>query len=176
MNKFFKGLVIAIFLSPLLISAQVEIIKGIPEDIETSKIIFLEHEKIEIGTDEENEAAKEYVLLRQKTHNEVIIEYNKQLEFAAKQYPYDYTISTPSEYLSLKDKGYKYVLDSELFKYKHLKNQPEEDALIVFEYYLRDLSSDKLYSIFELDEMKVYDPKLIVKKLNKALDKSQKSK
>ena len=176
MNKLFKAILISILLTPFLVNAQVEIINGVPEDITDSKIIFLRHEKIEIGTDEENEAAKEYIILSQNTHNEATEEYNKNLDIASKQYPYSHTISSPSAYLSLKDQGYKYVLDSELFKYEHLRSQPEEDALIVFEYYLRDLTSEKLYAVFEIDEMMVYDAKLVIKKLNKALEKSQKSK
>lgn len=70
MNKLFKAILTSILLTPFLINAQVEIINDVAEDITDSKIIFLRHEKIEIGTDEENEAAKEYIILRQNTHNE----------------------------------------------------------------------------------------------------------
>jgi len=47
--------------------------------------------------------------------------------------------------------------------------QPPEDELLVFKYFIFDMQNNIAYEVFRLDEMKVYDFKLVIKKLNKAI-------
>ena len=89
---------------PFALVAQEEIPEGVPEDLSSQKIIFLQHEAIEIGSDEENEATKEYVISRQENHNRVLEEFNRELKLAAADYPFEYALSTPSTYESLWEK------------------------------------------------------------------------
>lgn len=156
---------------PLALIAQDDIPEGVPEDLSTQKIIFLQHEAIEVGSDEENEATKEYVISRQENHNRVLEEFNRELKLEAADYPFEYALSTPSTYESLWDAGYKYVFYSFVYEYKYLRSQPAEDELIVFGYYIKDRESKVIYKVFEIDEMKVYDAKLIIRKLNKMVKK-----
>ena len=143
--------------------------KGIPDDLDKEKIIFLEHEPIKLSQFEEKTKSTKYLLQRQENYNNVLKESNTKLKGAALEYPFEYAITTPSTYFSLAQAGYKYVLQSSVYKYDHLMNQPPEDELVVFEYFIFDMENNIAYEVFRIDEMKVYDFKLIIKKLNKAI-------
>ena len=106
---------------------------------------------------------------RQTNHNEVIKQSNSKLKGAALQYPYEYAITTSSTYLSLAKAGYKYVLQSAIYKYDKLEGQPTDNEPVVYEYFIYDMENNIAYEVFRIDEMKVYDFKLIIKKLNKAI-------
>lgn len=164
-----KILLLILFL-PFFLSAQDYILeKGLPNDLNKEKVIFLKHQAIEVTYDPEEGSAEEYLHLRQINHNEVIEEANEELEKYAKGYPFEYTISNQSDYKELILKGHKYVLESKVYDYEHLNRHPEEDELIVFEYFLIDLYNGKAYKVFELDEMKVYDAKLLIRKFSRVL-------
>ena len=111
---------------------------------------------------------------RQNNHNEVIKQSNWKLKGTALQYPYEYTITTPSTYLSIPKAVYKYVLQSAVYKYDQLKGQPTDNELVVYEYCIYDMGNNIAYEVFRIDEMKVYDFKLIIKKLNKAIKAAKK--
>ncbi|MEX2380610.1 MAG: hypothetical protein WD530_07685 [Vicingaceae bacterium] len=165
-----KKLWLVFFLFPFLLYAQDFILEeGLPDDLHQEKVIFLKHQAIEVTFDPEKGSAEEYLHLRQINHNEVIEEANEELEKFAKRYPFKYTISNQSDYKELVLKGYKYVLESEVYDYDHLYRHPEEDELIVFEYFLIDLYNAKAYKVFELDEMKVYDAKLLIRRFSRKL-------
>lgn len=166
MKKFW----LALLFLPFLLSAQeFTLEEGLPDDLHQEKVIFLKHQAIEVTFDPEKGSAEEYLHLRQVNHNEVIEEANNELEKFAKRYPFEYTISNQSDYKTLVLEGHKYVLESEVYDYDHLYRHPEEDELIVFEYFLIDLYNAKAYKVFELDEMKVYDAKLLIRKLSRKL-------
>lgn len=168
--KFFYSLFL---IFPLFLSAQeFTLAEGLPDDLKTEKVIFLAHQAIEVTFNPENGKAEEYLHLRQINHNEVIEEANEELEKYAKRYPFGYIISNNSEYKELVLNGYKYVIESKVYDYDHLNRHPEEDELIVFEYFLIDLYNGKAYKVFELDEMKVYDAKLFIRKFSKVLKKN----
>jgi hypothetical protein len=159
-----------ILMLPFLLSAQDFILEeGLPDDLNQEKVIFLKHQAIEVTFDPEKGSAEEYLHLRQINHNEVIEEANNELEEFAKRYPFEYTVSNQSDYKELVLKGYKYVLQSEVYDYDYLYRHPEEDELIVFEYFLIDLYNGKAYKVFELDEMKVYDAKLLIRRFSRKL-------
>lgn len=65
--------------------------------------------------------------------------------------------------------GYKYVLQSAVYKYDNLKGQPKDNELIVYEHFIYDMQNNIAYEVFRLDEMKVYDFKLVMKKLLRAI-------
>lgn len=165
-----KLLLASFFFFPALLFAQEPTYKkGIPSDLDKEKIIFLEHEAIPISANKKDGKAEKYLFLRQTNHNKVISESNLKLHGAALSYPYEYAITTPSTYPSLLKAGYKYVLRSNVYSYDHLKTQPNEDELIVFEYFIHDVENNIAYKVFQMDEMKVYDSKLMIRKLNRAL-------
>lgn len=166
-----KPLLIFLLTFPVLCFTQEPIFKDeLPKDLDTEKIIFLKHEEIKIKPLESG-AASRYLHLRQSNHNKVIEESNEKLNVAALQYPFKYAISSLSSYEPLLKAGYKYVLQSRVYNYEHLQDQPKEDELIVFEYFIFDTHKNIAYKVFEMDEMKVYDSKLMIKRLNKALKK-----
>ncbi|MFT5666272.1 MAG: hypothetical protein ACI9DK_000451 [Vicingaceae bacterium] len=163
-----KQLLFILLIFPLFLIAQEPTFKkGLPDDLDKEKIILLEHEPIELSVFERNTKSSKYILRRQENHNEIIEQSNLKLKGAALEYPFEYAITTPSTYLSLAKAGYKYVLQSSVYTYKHLKQQPSE--LIVFEYFIYDMQNNIAYEVFRIDEMKVYDFKLIMRKLNKAI-------
>jgi len=167
-----KALLISLSLLPLFLFAQEPTYKkGVPNDLSTEKIIFLEHEPVKVTANKKDGKAAKYLYLRQTNHNNVVEESNKKLSGAALSYPYEYAITTPSTYPSLIKAGYKYVLRSNVYNYTHLKSQPEEDELIVFEYFIHDVKNNIAYKVFQMDEMKVYDTKMMIKRLNKAVKK-----
>ena len=162
-----------LFFCPIMGIAQDYIIKeGVPDDLDQSKIILLNHQKIEVTAKEDSSKQQDYLYLRQTNHNEIIKEANSKLKIAALDYPFSYIISTKSAFEPLVKAGYKYLLDSRAYSYENLESQPNEDELIIFDYYIRDLTTNVAYRVFHLDEMKVYDSKLIIKKLNKEVKKT----
>lgn len=167
-----KSVYLILFIFPFFLNSQNTIIKeGIPDDLKENKIIFFKHQKIQVTADPEESNQSEYLHLRQINHNEVIEEANQKLKTAALDYPFDYAIATKSTFEPLLSAGYKYILDSEAYNYKNLESQPKEDVLIIYEFFIRDLVNNIAYKVFELDEMKIYDSKLMIKKLNKATKK-----
>ncbi len=159
-----------LFLPITVLAQEPTFKKGIPDDLDKEKIIFLEHEPIKVTAREKSKKAEKYLYERQTNHNKVLNESNQILNGAALAYPFEYAITTPSTYLALAKAGYKYVLQSSVYNYDHLTGQPTEDELTVFGYYIFDMENNIAYEVFHLDEMKVYDFKLIIKKLNKAIN------
>ncbi|MDA9312777.1 hypothetical protein N9515_03210 [Vicingaceae bacterium] len=141
--------------------------------MDKEKIIFLEHEPVKLSEFEERTKSTEYILERQENHNRILEQSNRKLQIAAMEYPFEYAITTPSTYFSLAEAGYKYVLQSNVYKYNHLMTQPPEGELLVFEYFIFDMQNNIAYEVFRLDEMKVYDLKLVIKKLNKAIKEAK---
>lgn len=167
-----KKLLFLLLVLPFTILAQeTTLVKGVPTDLDKEKIIFLKHEPVKVTARKKSKKAEKYLYERQVSHNEIIVESNEKLEGAALNYPYEYAITTPSTYLSLAKAGYKYVLQSNVYKYEHLTGQPDDNVLTVYEYFIFDMENNIAYEVFNLDEMKVYDFKLVIKKLNKAIKK-----
>lgn len=165
-----KKIVFFLFLAPFIALTQEHIfVEGIPKDLENEKIIILKHEKVDVTANKKDGREAKYLYQRQTSHNKVIQEANLKLKGAALSYPYGYAIASKSTYESLLPAGYKYVLQSSAYSYDNLKSQPEEGELIVYEYFIHDVENNLAYKVFELDEMKIYDFKLIIKKLNKAI-------
>lgn len=163
--------VLALFLLPLFSIGQTTILNGVPKDLDQHKIIFLKHEHFKVTADPKESRAQKYVYHRQKTHNKVIDESNQELAAAALAYPFQYALASQSSYQNLIAAGYKYVLISQVYKNEHLKTHPEEDELIVFEYFILDVRANIAYKVFEMDEMKVYDSKMLIRRLNKQVKK-----
>ena len=169
-----KRLLYLLLVLPTIVFSQEEettIKEGAPGDLKDQKIIIFKHEKIEVTANKKDGKEAKYLYLRQTNHNKVVDEANMKLQGAAMEYPYEYALSTKSAYEALLKAGYKYILDSRAYNYENLSTQPNEGELIVYEYFLRDMENRIAYKVFELDEMKIYDSKLMIKKLNKAIKK-----
>lgn len=171
-----KHLLYFLILVPSFLFAQegsVIIKEGVPKDLEASKLILLKHEKIQVTANKKDGKEAKYLYLRQSNHNQVVEEANAKLLGAAMEYPYGYALATRSSYEPLLKAGYKYVLDSQAYEYENLYSQPNEGELIIYEYFIRDIENNIAYKVFELDEMKIYDSKLLIKKLNRAVHKAE---
>jgi hypothetical protein len=163
--------ILSLLFLPLVCFGQTTFLNGVPKDLDESKIIFLKHESIKVTADPMENKAEKYIYHRQTTHNKVIEEANQELMTAAIEFPYEYAFATQSSYKNLVPAGYKYVLISQVYKNEYLKSHPKKNELIVFEYFILDVTSDIAYKVFEMDEMKVYDSKMLIRKLLKAVKK-----
>ena len=161
--------IILLFISSSIWAQEVQIMDGIPKDLKEEKIIFFKFEAVEVTAKEDGNAQERYLYLRQTNHNRVIKEANRELTIAAMDYPYAYAITQKSRHKPLLGAGYKYILTSKVYDNEHLKAQPEQDELIVFEYYIVDTENLLAYKAFQLDEMKVYDSKMLIRRLKKAI-------
>lgn len=157
------------FFSAFVWGQEVQIMDGIPQDLEDEKIIFFKFEPVEVTAKEDGKAQDRYLHLRQTNHNQVIKEANRELTLAAMDYPYAYAITQKSRHKPLLGAGYKYILTSKVYDNEHLKTQPQEGELIVFEYFIVDTQNLLAYKVFQLDEMKVYDSKMLIRRLKKAI-------
>ena len=142
-----------------------EMINDLPDDLNTSKVIFLRYDSTEInGT---TEKAKNL----QKKHNKQVQDANKEWAKAAKNYPFEYIIASRKDISDLKAKGYKYVLDSPLFKYMMQGIRQDESSsstITVFEYQLYFWDSAKTTGYLVTDEFHenhLYFPSYIMNSL-----------
>lgn len=170
-----KKLLFALLFIPLITLAQEPTFKeGIPDDLDREKIIFLQHEPVKVTANSRSSKAEKYLYERQTNHNNVIAESNRKLKGAALDYPYEYGITGPSTYLELAKAGYKYVLQSSVYNYNYLKGQPEDNVLMVYEYFIYDMQNNVAYEVFSINEAKIYDFRIIIRKLNRAIKRGNK--
>ncbi len=160
------------FLSFLSISvfAQKEY-NGLPDDLREQKIIFLNYEPINIPEERPKGEVEKYIFTRKKQHNRAAEQANNYLRTSAIEYPFKYAIAGHDSYTKLVGAGYKYVLESNSFDNERLMESPESGILLIYDFYIKDLTTGDIYLLFKLDEMKVYDYRLIIKKLNKLVKK-----
>mgnify|MGYP003660494319 CR=1 FL=1 len=143
MKIIFKILPVCLLLLISFCSHAQKEYKGIPEDLAQEKIIFLNYEPINISDERPRSKEDRYIRDRKEQHN-----------MAAEQ------------------AGYKYVLECNCFNNERLTKSPESGVLLIYDFYIKDLTTGDIYLLFDLDEMKVYDYRLIMKKLNKLVNKS----
>ena len=135
------------------------------------KIIFIKYEPINISDEEAVSEEDIHILTRKKQHNLATEQANEYLQTAAIDYPFDYALAAHSSYESLIPAGYKYVLECNSFDNERLMKSPESGILLIYDFHIKDLTTGDIYLLFELDEMKVYDYRLIMKKLLKLTSK-----
>lgn len=168
MNKYLAILVLIVL--PFIAAAQREY-KGLPDDLDKNKIIFLNYEPINISDGKPKGEEEKYIYTRKKQHNKAVEQANEYLKTAAIDYPFNYAIAGHSTYENLVSAGYKYVLECNSFDNERLMTSPESGVLLIYDFYIKDLTTGDVYVLFDLDEMKVYDYRLIMKKLNKLVNK-----
>lgn len=157
-------------LLPLLSIAQREF-KGLPDDLDEHKLILLNYEPINISDNKPEGEEEKYIRMRKKLHKRAVVQANEYLRTSAIEYPFKYAIAGHSSYEKLVGAGYKYVLESNCFDNERLMKSPESGVLLIYDFYIKDLTTGDIYILFHLDEMKVYDYRLIMKKLNKLVKK-----
>jgi hypothetical protein len=163
-------ILLIVLLAPLLLSAQREY-QGLPDDLDEHKLILLNYEPINISEEKPEGEEQKYIQTRKKLHNKAVDQANEYLRTSAIEYPFKYAIAGHSSYEKLVGAGYKYVLESNCFDNERLMKSPESGILLVYDFYIKDLTTGDIYILFHLDEMKVYDYRLIMKKLNKLVKK-----
>ncbi len=161
---------LALIILPLLSIAQREY-EGLPDDLNEQKLILLNYEPININEKKPEGEEEKYIRRRKKLHNRAVEQANEYLRTSAIEYPFKYAIAGHSSYEKLVGAGYKYVLESNCFDNERLMKSPESGILLIYDFYIKDLTTGDIYILFHLDEMKVYDYRLIMKKLNKLVKK-----
>ncbi len=145
--------------------AQTEL-KGLPDDLENNKIIFLSYNPVSVDKSAATTKEEKYIALRKEKHNDATKQANEYLKMSALDYPFRYALGNVDRYLPLVNAGYKYVLECNCFHNDRLNYQPEADVLLQYDFYVRNLTNNDVYFLFKLDEMKIYDYRLIMRKFN----------
>lgn len=164
--------VIMCLLVPFSTLAQREI-KGFPSDLDRSKIIFLEYEKLAVGPEVHKIIRKDYT-----KRNEIFEENNKMLANEAPNYPFEYIISKRSEYRELVAQGYKYVLENDLIAaYNNgLQTYPGGGTQYISTMYLIDIVSGDKYELFTITDKSLRHYDWVISKFNDKVIKEYKKK
>lgn len=160
---------VGLLLSCNILLAQTEH-KGLPADLNKSKIIFLSYNPVSFDKSSAITKEEKYIALRKENHNSATKQANEYLKMAALNYPFRYALGNADRYLPLVNAGYKYVLECNCFHNDRLNYQPESDVLLEYDFYIRNLTNDDVYFLFKLDEMKIYDYRLIMRKFNNLVE------
>lgn len=156
----------------MLINAQ-ERLRYLPEDLNTSKIIFLEFTPTPVSNEKPGGFSENQLWKMHKRRNEEMPESNKELNEEAKNYPFEYVICKRTEIDTYKSKGYKYLLDCGLFQgidsgenmYAGYKKQ------VYSELYIINLETGDKHRVMDVTDTFVFKYKLIMKTLNKEVRK-----
>src|SRR6186713_1190093 len=89
--------------------------KGIPDDLKTSKVIFLKYDSVALPKDKPDGKYEKTKMANKKKYNKEVPKANKELMASSKKYPFDYTIASRDELNNYKANGYKYALDFQPF-------------------------------------------------------------
>jgi hypothetical protein len=139
--------------------------KGLPEDLDVNKIIFLRLDSANVETERPQIRSERYAWTIKKFHNTRVIRCNEQLKASAALYPFDHVIISRSEIQKYKDLGYKYVLDFAPFN-NASQGIIKSDAhtKVKFPVYVMDLTTSDIYKAGYLDEDQRYRYKALMKK------------
>jgi len=151
--------------------SEVKTIEGIPADLNVSKVIFLKYETISLPSQKPEGRIRRIQYAKQEAHNKKVPKANADLEDAAKNYPFDYTIATRKDIEKLASQGYKYILDCETFE--NMRNGFRQDqstrttiTVYLYKLYLRDMKSNTLFVVTnDFKENYTYFPKYIMNKV-----------
>ncbi len=139
----------------------------LPKDLDREKVIFLQYEEIPIDESFPKMAKGYYSRL-----NNIVRKTNPKLVQYAKDYPFEYTISTRAEYDNLIKDGYKYVLDSEYGEIINNGNyKPNQDVEVLIGVYIKNLVTGEIYTLFKIKDHDSFDHKHIMTKLIKRVKK-----
>lgn len=152
------------------INAQ-KVLKGIPDDLAESRIIFLKHDSVKVEKPVDNDRIALIRYKNQQMHNSKVQKANTQLLELAKEYPNTYTIAYRKDVDALKASGYKYLLDCLAFE--NLKKgdfKSNSNFTYMYELFIRDLENNYMYTLKgSVAEMEVYDYKKMMRVLMKNL-------
>ena len=158
---------ITFLLFPVAAMAQ-KSVEGLPDDLDTEKIIFLKYEQIE-GDHNIPYAQRK----RNKERNILAGHANKALKVEAKKYPFSYIISNRSEYAKFAQEGYKYVLENDMMNAYNYGEVVSAGSQKIFAapMYLREIATGKRYELFTIKQNVVYEYAKIMKKFNSMVRK-----
>jgi len=159
---------VLIILSVSMVYAQ-KPSKKLPTDLNVEKIIFLKYDMLP----EDDPSINKMGQRMYKKRNKSAVEANKQLEEAAREYPYQYVIASRNDIDSLKEEGYKYVYECSMMKkyndgvnmYAGQNKRYVSDMLVI------NLQTGEEHKVFEVSQTFVYYYKGIIKKLLKKVKK-----
>jgi hypothetical protein len=155
---------------PLSTLAQ-EKINGLPDDLDKTKIIFLEFEMLPVGP-EIHPRSRKFFMKR----NEVLDKNNKMLKEEVLNYPFTYTISKRSEYKKLLNEGYKYVLESDMLQAYNSGDgvYAGGNSKYVSSMYLLDIASGDTYNLFTIEQSHMTRYGMIISKFIKKVNRDYK--
>ena len=160
-------LLVALLLSFTIVRSQ-DTTEGLPDDLNTTKVIFLKYEQIE-GDPNIPYAQRK----RNKERNALSLQANKELKLRAYDYPFDYKISDRSTYYNLVEEGYKYVLENDMMNAYNYGEVVSAGGGRIFasSMYLKDLKTGKRFELFVIKQDMVYDYDKIMKLFIKMVEK-----
>ena len=151
------GLCCTLLLSLQLITNAQEEYKGLPDDLNTSKVIFLKYEKTYLPSQKPQGRVEKIKYAYKKRHNSMYQKANEGITETAKLYPFEYIIATRADIEKFKADGYKYVFDSELLKTIMTGERASSSSVSVsYPFYLQDLTTNDIYLVDDVPESKVY--------------------
>ncbi|GCC50230.1 hypothetical protein SanaruYs_04450 [Chryseotalea sanaruensis] len=147
-----------VFLTQRPVLAQKQF-KGLPDDLNVSKIIFLKHDSTEVEPEKPRGQGQDEKIRHalKKNHNTNVAGSNLQLRTAAKEYPFEYVITSRENVLAYKELGYKYVLDFKPFvDIRQGIRHSTTKVTVYFPLYIYDLTTTDTYIIDNVSENFVY--------------------
>ncbi|NNC84458.1 MAG: hypothetical protein HKN75_00150 [Bacteroidia bacterium] len=135
-----------------------------PTELGDEPLIILEYQMMEPQDDFTKSQLKDC-----KFRNEKAKMANEQLQVAAKEYPFEYIIAKRSALDSLKEKGYRLVLENDMMKKqdnpeKYLKGNNAND---VGDMYILNMENGDKYFLFQISQSYVFFSKGVMKKFIK---------
>ena len=140
--------------------------KGLPDDLNTSKIVFLRLDSAEEFHPKSKDRAGKEMANNRKKHNKKVQDANEELMKSSKKYPYQYTIAYRSALDNCKAHGYKYVLDFQPFiKMKEGEMTANEEVTSSFPLYLCNLNTKEVFIVEDIDQYFTYRYADIIEKV-----------
>lgn len=140
--------------------------KGLPDDLDSEKIVFLSFEQLDTDPRMQKRILKYYEESNKKSKeaNEMLIQH-------AKDYPFEYRISERATYKELRQQGYKYVLNNLLME-EYNNGTPAMGSGIIYysPLYIENIETGDRYELFDIKQIFVYRYDIIMKKFIKEVN------
>ena len=154
-----------LFISVNFLTAQIGK-KAIPDDLNTSKIVFLKLDSAEESKDKPKDKAEKVQVANRKKYNKNVSKANDELMVSSKKYPFVCTTAHRDEINKYKALGYKYVLDFQPFvKLREGEIRADADNTESYPLYLSDLSNNSVYIVDYVDQYFSYEYSTIIEKI-----------
>lgn len=139
--------------------------KGVPDDLDVSKIVFLNLDSAFVEEEKPNIRAEKAKWAIKKVHNFNVPKANAQLADIAPDYPFEYKIGRRSQLEEYKAEGYKYVLDYVPFtEAQQGIRHTNSNYSVKFPVFVKNLENGDIYILGYVTDNFVYKYKGMFKK------------